>query len=99
MWIKILCIEYIFIKNVVAVAAYIRLTSRSQAKFQNNEIESHSGLRAQPHLRKVQYPPVVHFNSRFASVRMWIWHSLSQWPFPGISKLEKKLAYGCYTAR
>ena len=42
----------------VAVAAYIRLTSRSQAKFQNNEIESDSGLRAQPHLRRV--PPVVH---------------------------------------
>ena len=58
----------IFIKNVVAVAAYVRLTTRSQAKFQNNEIESHSIFRAQPHLHRV--PPVVHFNSRFASVRM-----------------------------
>ena len=41
------------------MAAYVRLTSRSQAKFQNNEIESHSILRTQPHLRRV--PPVVHF--------------------------------------
>ena len=30
------------------MAAYVRLTSRSQAKFQNNEIESYCGLRAQP---------------------------------------------------
>ena len=86
-----------FIKNVVAVAAYNWLTSRSQTTFPNNEIESHSIPRAQPHLCRV--PPDVHFDSRLASDRMRIWHSLSQWPFPGISKLEKKLACGCYTAR
>ena len=34
----------------VAVAAYVRLTSRSQAKFPNNENESHSILRAQTHM-------------------------------------------------
>ena len=38
---------YLHVWNGVAVAAYIRLTSWSQVKFQNNEIESHSGLRAQ----------------------------------------------------
>ena len=37
---------YLHVRNRVAVAAYIRLASRSQAKFQNNEIESHSGFRA-----------------------------------------------------
>ena len=34
------------------MAAYIWLTSRSQAKFPNNEIESHSILHAQQHLRR-----------------------------------------------
>ena len=53
---------------VVAVAAYVRLNSRSQVKYNNNEIESYSGPQAQPHLRRI--PPVVHFNSRLASVRM-----------------------------
>ena len=48
---------YLHVWNGVAVAAYVRLTSRSQATFQNNEIESHSGLRAQPHLRRV--PSVI----------------------------------------
>ena len=86
---------FVFIKNVVAVAAYILLTSRSQVKYPNNEIESHSILCAQPHLRRVL--PEVHFDSRLAGDRMRIWHSLNQWPFPGISKLDKKLACGCYT--
>ena len=76
------------------MAAYVRLATRSQAKFQNNEIESHSSFHVHPHLRRAWYPPVVHFNSCLASVRLWIWHSLSQWPFPGISKLEKKLVCG-----
>ena len=58
------------IKNVIAVAAYIRLTSRSQAKFPDNEIESHSTQGAQPHLRRV--PPDVHFDSHLASDRMRI---------------------------
>ena len=75
---------------MVAVAAYIRVASRSQPQFQNNEIESHSGVRAHPHLRRARYPPVVHFNSRLASVRMWIWHSLSQWPFPGSIEARKR---------
>ena len=81
------------------MAAYIRLASRSQAKFQNNAIESHSGFRAQPHLHRARYPPVVYFNSRLTRVRMWIWHVLSQWPSQAFSKLETKLVCGCYTAR
>ena len=81
---------FFIIKNVVAVAAYVRLASRSQAKFQNNEIESHSGFRAHPHLRRARYPPVVHFNSRLARVRMW--HALSQWPSQAFLKLEKEVS-------
>ena len=83
-----------FIKNVVAVAAYIRLASRSQAKFQNNEIESHSGFRAQPHLRRARYPPVVHFNSHLVYRCESDTHcpsGLSQ----AFSKQETKLVGGC----
>ena len=38
---KIVGLEFeIFIKNVVAVAAYIRLASQSQSKFQNKELSA-----------------------------------------------------------
>ena len=51
------------------------------------------------HIPASVYPPVVHFNSHLARVRMWIWHALSQWPSQAFSKLEKKLVCGCHTAR
>ena len=51
---------YLHVRNGVAVAAYIRLASQSHAKFQNNQIESHSGFHAHPHLRRARYPAVVH---------------------------------------
>ena len=50
---------YLHVRNGVAVAPYVRLASRSQAKFQNNGIESHSGFRAHPHLRRAWYQPVL----------------------------------------
>ena len=51
---------YLHVRNGVVVAAYVRLASRSLAKFQNNEIESHSGFRAHPHLRRARHPTVIH---------------------------------------
>ena len=80
------------------MAAYTRLASRSQAKCQNNEIESHSSLRAHPHLHRAWYPPVVHFNSHLAHVRMWIWHALSQWPFPGIFEARNEVSWWLLTS-
>ena len=54
--------------NRVAVAAYSRPASRSQAKFQTLKLSPLSALCADlcghPHLRRALYPPVVH--SRFS---------------------------------
>ena len=95
---SLFCVSFLisfFIKNIVAVAAYIRLTSRSQTKFQNKRNWVHSGFRAQPHLRRARHPPICHLNSRLACLRMWIWHALSQWPSQAFSKLDTKLVCGC----
>ena len=41
-------------------AAYIRLASRSQAKFQNNRNWVHSVFHAQPQLRRARHPSICH---------------------------------------
>ena len=72
----------VFIKNVVAVAAYSQLANQSQAKCQQwNWVPF--PLRAQPHLHRALYPPVVHFDFRFAHVRMSVWTRTVPVAFPG----------------
>ena len=49
---------YLHVWNGVAVAAYSPADPRRN--FKTNEIESHSGFRAQPHLRRARHPPICH---------------------------------------
>ena len=83
------------IKSVIAVAAYIRLASRSQAKISKQmKIETSSGFHAQPHLRVARHPPNCHFNSRLARVQLCLSHALSQWPSQALFEAGTKLVGG-----
>ena len=79
-----------FIKNVVAVAAYSRLASRSQAEFSHKEFESprmsfRSRTCTEHHIRPS-------FTSIFASLVSGreSYHSLNQWPSQALSKTKKE---------
>ena len=87
----------IFIKHVVAVAAYIRLASRSQAKiFKTKEIETSSGFGAQPHLRRARHSLICHFDSRLVHVRLFTRYALNQWPPQERFRSGKKLTVAVY---
>ena len=63
--------------------------------FITNEIESHSGFRVQPHLRRARRPPICHFNSHLAHVRLfYATHCPNGLP-RHFSKQQTKLVGGC----
>ena len=68
--------ELIFTKLIVAVAAYIRLTSRSQAKIpKQSNFATTSIFSAQPHLRRpCGLLPNLHFNSHLATEQSYTLH-------------------------
>ena len=85
-----------FIKNVVAVAAYSRLASQSQAKFQTMKLSPLSALQAAAPAQSTI--STCSFDFRLARVRMWIWHTLSHWPFPGIFEARNEVSWWLLTS-
>ena len=89
----------IFIKNVVAVAAYSRLASRSQAKFQTMKMSPLSA----PVRSRTCPEHCIHlsFTSIFASLVCGCQseHALSQRPSQANSSIEMKIVCGCRNAR
>ena len=73
------------------MAAYIRLASRTQAKFQNKRNLDSSGFRAQPHLRRARHPPICHFDSRLARVQL-----CTHWT-SGLPRHFRRENGGCFT--
>ena len=62
---------FVFIKNVVAVAAYSRLASQSQANFTQWNWDPFT-VHAQSHLRRAPHTPIVRFDFRLARERTWV---------------------------
>ena len=81
---------HIFIKNVVAVAAYSRLASRSQAKFHTKKLSPLVRPCAAAPAQSTTSPPS--FTSIFASLvnGRESNHSLNQWPSQALSKTKKE---------
>ena len=84
-------------KNVLAVAAYVRPDSRSQAKFLNNEIESYS-VRSRT---CAEHSIRLSFTSILASLVFADGNLTCTVPmaFPGIFEAWKEVTCGWYTAR
>ena len=85
---------FIFIKNVVAVAAYSRLASRSQAKFHTKKLS--------PLVRPcagAPHPPIVHFDFRLASERTWVLSLTEPVAFPGVFEDEDRRVIDCQKTR
>ena len=78
----------IFIKNVVAVAAYSRLASRSEAKFHTKKLS--------PLVRPCAAAPAQSTTSTHRSLQFSLVngresnHSLNQWPSQALSKTKKE---------
>ena len=87
----------IFIKNVVAVAAYSQPADPMRNFRQWNWVPFL--LCAQLHLRRALNPPVV--TSIFTSLVCAIQseHALAQWPSQANSSIETKIVCGCRNAR
>ena len=78
------------------MAAYSRLASQSQAKFQTTKLSPLSALQAAAPAQSTI--STCSFDFRLARVRMWIWHTLSQWPFPGIFEARNEVSWWLLTS-
>ena len=89
---------HVFIKNVVAVAAYSRLASRSQAKFHTKKLSplARPCAAAPAQSTTSAYP---HFDFRLASERTWVLSLTEPVAFPGAFEDEDRRVVDCQKTR